>query len=391
MSLCQVLTEGPALYNVGNDQALIWWETDVITDAINYIQYWPTGSPLQTTDVTATTVTVRDTFDGTSYIHYSLLTGLSAGTSYTFTVNGEQLTTPEYSFSTYASDGSTVTLGLWGCNHGNVSASVPGFAATLSAMASYGVDGYLGTGGYVSNGELHRYWVNHWYDVIGSYLQSKSFTGCRGEADGSFYMSKSMMPFFHESGSYQFVKIGKAVVVVLDSNRGVPRTSLKQGGEQLDWFLNSAVTDTVWKDSYYRVVLVHHPFRTTYWNNSGVYGDGNTIQSLYDDLFPVLKSAGTDLVIQGHSRSYQRGSYQSTYPESEHCVYHIVSGGGGDYAHTNREWDWQPPNDPGIVFDSFAYHFLALEISSTSLKVRCIKTSDSSVLDTVTLTPHSLP
>ncbi len=377
---------GPCLYNLGNDQVLIWWETNT-SEGAHAVDWWvsamiPVLAPAQS-------LRLPDLDSGLErYVHSVKLSGLQPNVQHYFRIYGLNFLSSPYLFRTLRNDGQSVRLGVWGSNESYPAVTVPGLGATLSFLDAQGVVGYLGTGSYVGDGRVHGDWVSHWLGSVGSRLLTKGFSGCRGDTDGYSGMSRGMLPFHSPSAATFAVSIGSARIVALTSVNGA-RNGLRTNGSQRQWFLNE-VSGDIWKAAAYRIILVHHPVRTVYWTGLCDYGTGGTDTDLLSNLLPLLKVSGADLVLHGHSRSYQRGAYPTTVPGGSHVVHHIVSAGGGAPAHTSRCWDWSPPQEPGILYDFAGYSAMVLDISSARLQVEAFDLRTQAVVDRVSLAPHTL-
>lgn len=388
MVVAQII-HGPVLYNLGNNEVVLWWETDLV-EGPNKVQWWKSG--VSAVDVTAITTSVRDEFGTERYVHRVTLTGLTAGTVHSYKIfafNYEDAVTR--TFTTYRDTGSSVKIGVFGNPEGNLAGPsvLPSFEVALNTLNSLGVAGYVTTGGLVSDGDRYGAWADEWLATMGSDLRTKGLSGARGETDGFSPMSRAMFPMAHASNSYAVHSIGKARFAFLNSVPGVARNSLRISKEQANWLLDDVVRTTSWKTSDYRVIVVHHPWRTTFWNDSCQYGTVGTEASLMG-LHELVKLSGADLVLYGYSRSYQRGAYDSTYQNNPHQIVHIVTGGGGAPAHDNRCWRWAPPEEPGIVKDTADYAVLSMDISAARLRIDAYDLATTAIIDSVSIVPHTL-
>ena len=377
---------GPAIYFLGNDEATVWWVTDTIEGGLNGLQAWSTGNPPVFWPSRIRTVEDEVT-NSAIYSHSVRLTGLVQNGYQNFRIQAFNfLTAVPYVFRTYRNDGASVRLGLWGNSEGNNTGSTPGLLDTLARLDARVVDGYLSVGSIVGNGALVGDWKS-WATATASRLVSKGLSLCRGETDGYGSVAKAMLPF-PVYDDYFAVSIGLARVVGLNS---VNRRNIRNPSAQTSWFLNTETPSNAWKTAQYRIVLVNQPYRTTWWRDSFDFGDATgTDQDLFRFLLPMLQASGADIVLQGRSRSYQRGVIDSTYPNNHHQIIHMVSGGGGAPKNQTRRWTWPPPNIPNILFDSNEYHGLVFDISSTRMSIECQGFESGTVLDSINIAPHTL-
>lgn len=389
------IVHGPALYHLSNDSVLIWWETD-IPDGPNKIEWWKTAQAHAF--VTATTRTIFDlVVEQERYVHWVHLTGLTANTVHSYKLFAFLFETPEvfaHTFKTYPDDGSVVKVGVWGNNEFQTAAAVPGFQATLSFLDGVGATTYLTTGGIVGDGNYYGNWTGHWLDSLGQdRLGSKGISGARGETDGASQVARAMWPFPEGNEPVSDLvwdhSIGKAWVASVTSVPGDPLRDLRIGRPQGEWLLNRVSQKAAWKDALYRILLVHHPFRTTFWNDSCEYGADGTREDLVQ-LQELVKLSGADLVLYGYSRSYQRGAFTSTFRNNSHTIHHIVTGGGGAFKHSNRCFSWPAPTEPSILKDSSDYIALTLEVSASRLFIEAHNMETSTVFDSVAIAPHTL-
>lgn len=379
------ILQGPKLYNRSNDGVIIWWETDGVGDGNNFVRVNPTASPGSTTDYTAKTFVIPNKDKAVVTTHASTVTGLIAGTSYQFKIFGLSLETNPATFGTHPDDGSEVVIGVFGSTEGNAST----FSDLVARVFFETGREFLLTGGYVQDGESYNSWVNDWLNNFSVLISS--VTGCRGVPDGESKLAQAMMPNLGEGKGYYDLSIGNARIVVLNTLEGASRNSLKLGAAQSEWFLSNAAQTAAWKAAAYRIVLLHHPFRTTFWDQGCNFGDKGTIDILKDNLLPALKLSGADLVLQGNSRSYQRGGYQSTYSDLGFTVHHVVTGGGGAPMHTNKCFDWQAPDDPGILVDSSLENVVILKLTTEKMVVEAVDKTGAITIDKFTVLPHTLP
>jgi hypothetical protein len=146
-----------------------------------------------------------------------------------------------------------------------------------------------------------------------------------------------------------------------------------------------------WKDASYRVILVADPFRVSLWDQSKSFGAGTgTDRFLFDNLLPILRQSGADVVFTGRTHSYQRGTIESSYPGHEGQPTHLISCSGMAPAHTVQAWSWDISDPPSIVVSSSKYHVVSLDASDLSMSIQCKDSTTGEIIDEVEVPYHTL-
>ena len=145
---------------------------------------------------------------------------------------------------------------------------------------------------------------------------------------------------------YYSFRWANAFFICLDTN-----IDYSPGSPQYAFFLD-ALNDSLRTSATWTFVYAHHPPYSEYWTD--YYGD----QGVQDHLVPLFEQYRVDMVMNGHTHSYERG-------EKGH-VHYLVSGGGGgglddffiDYGH--------------ITFSDGVHHFTRLDVDDDELWVTAI-------------------
>ena len=134
--------------------------------------------------------------------------------------------------------------------------------------------------------------------------------------------------------------------ISLDSN--LPR---HKGTPQYE-FLQEALESEEQKSALWTVVFFHHPPYCEYWP---AWGGDETIQ---EHWLPLFEEFGVDLVLNGHTHAYERGSLNNT-------TYVISGGGGGGLDGYARDYEH-------IELSTGIHHFSRVDIDKGTLKFQAI-------------------
>lgn len=163
--------------------------------------------------------------------------------------------------------------------------------------------------------------------------------------NGAVYLDDFYLPSNNPDSTerYYSFRWANAYFICLDTN-----IDYSPGSAQHRWLLNQ-LQDPLRQAATWTFVYAHHPPYTEYWTN--YFGD----QGVQDHLVPLFEQYDIDMVMNGHTHSYERG-------EQNH-VHYLVSGGGGgglddffvDYDH--------------ITFSSKSHHFTRIDVDDDQLTV----------------------
>lgn len=134
--------------------------------------------------------------------------------------------------------------------------------------------------------------------------------------------------------------------VSLDSN--LPR---HKGTAQYE-FLQEALESEEQKSALWTVVFFHHPPYCEYWPAWG--GD----EKIQEHWLPLFEEHGVDLVLNGHTHAYERGSLNGT-------TYVISGGGGGGLDVYARDYEH-------IELSTGIHHFSRVDIDKGTLRFKAI-------------------
>ena len=327
-----LVTRGPYL-QMGTPSAMtVRWRTDSATDS--RVRYGTSAANLNQSTSSASTTTE----------HELRLTGLQAATRYYYAVGS---TSEDFAggntfyFETPPAVGSTQATRLWVI--GDAGTATTNQANVYNAYRNYAGSDYthlmlmLGDNAY-NDGTDSEYQAAV-FDMYPEILRQTTVWSCLGNHDGYTADSASQTgPYYDiftfprnaESGgtasgteAYYSFDYANAHFVVLDSYE----TDRSVGGDMLNWLeADLQATSAEWLIAFF-----HHPPYT-----KGSH-DSDTESQLIDmrqNALPMLESYGVDLVLSGHSHSYERsylidGHYGKSNTFSSSMV---IDGGSGDPA-----------------------------------------------------------
>jgi hypothetical protein len=299
-----LIVRGPYLQMGGPSNAIIRWRTDVPTDS--QVRYGTNGSNALPSSVVDTNSTTE---------HVVRLTGLSPATKYFYSIgasSGGALSSSNLFFVTSPVAGTRKPTRLW----------VLGDSGTATTYAAHVRDSYLrlaergradlclmlGDNAYAT-GTDEEYQAAV-FDMYPSVLQNMFLWPAVGNHDTAFsreavhypYLDIFSLPTAGETGGlpsgtekYYSFDYANIHFICLDSMTSDVTTH----GTMLTWLRNDlAATTQDWIIAYF-----HHPPYTKGSHDSD--REWELIQ-MRTNVVPVLEAAGVDLVLCGHSHSYER-------------------------------------------------------------------------------------
>lgn len=166
--------------------------------------------------------------------------------------------------------------------------------------------------------------------------------------NGGVYLDDFYLPHNNPDSTerYYSFRWGNAYFICLDTNSNYTPGSAQHA------FLLDALNSDERASAMWTFVYAHHPPFTEYWTN--YYGDEN----VQNHLLPVFESYNVDMVMNGHTHSYERG-------EKEHVHYLVSGGGGGNLDDYFIDYDH-------ISFSRAVHHFTRIDVDGAQLTVRAI-------------------
>ncbi|MFO7900648.1 MAG: metallophosphoesterase family protein [Planctomycetota bacterium] len=210
------------------------------------------------------------------------------------------------------------------------------------------------TGDMVTTGSFAE-WPPAFFEPLADVIDHVPLFGARGNHEGN---GESYRAFLRGRGAptYYSFDYANAHFVCLDSCLGP---------EEHDAMLAWCAEDLAASNADWKIAFYHHP---SY--------DVGSHRSRFgrDDLLPILRANGVDLVLCGHSHTYQRFHPMYTPGENDrHPIVHIVTAGGGAPLYRVEPTRF-------VACAEIAYHFVLVEVDGPALSARAIA-NDGRVID----------
>jgi len=325
------ILRGPYLQQVTDISAIVVWTTR--GPGTGQIRYAPSGG--STTSVTAQAQTFPGSQTGLpdDFTQYEArLTGLSAGTTYTYDVlmNGVDATAGQDTLKTAPRSGTgTVRFIAFG-DSGVGSTAQTQLAARMAAdtfdLALHTGDVAYGNANLVGGASYKQY--DDWLFGVYSWMRSRPLYPSIGNHDDEINFAQAYRDVFAlpEEGAtatypdnaerfYSF-DYGPVHFVALDTEHAFIDTARRQA--QLAWLdADLAATTQPWK-----VVYFHRPP----YSSGSEHGSSTDVRQAFA---PIFERRGVDLVLNGHDHDYERSKPWREFVTTGSPVTYVVTGGGG--------------------------------------------------------------
>ena len=324
----QTIVRGPYLQNGTTEGVTIMWRTSVNTSS----KVWY-GTSLGALNQTVTNASLKTN-------HTIQITGLPSGSKYFYQVgmtNGTVLAggNAEHYFVTSPGAGSTQPVRIWilgDCGTANSSARNVKNAYLELANNEKEADIWLMLGDNAYNDGTDSQYQNAIFNMYPEILRNKVLWSTRGnhEKSESVYYGIFDHPTQGEGGGlasgtehYYSFDYGNIHFICLNSQEGNfysnPSSAMYQ-------WLEQDLADTM---QNWIIAFWHHPPYSKGSHNS----DGES-QLIYmrQNALPILEAGGVDLVLTGHSHSYERSYFLNGhygYSDSFDSNIHVVQAGDG--------------------------------------------------------------
>jgi hypothetical protein len=318
-----IVTRGPYLQLGTPTSIVVRWRTDLATDS--RVRYG--ASPASPTSFSDNpTVTTE---------HEVTLSGLTSDTLYYYSVGSTAATLAggdtNHFFVTYPPAGTPVPTRIWVLgDSGTANASAQAVRnAYLNATGSRHTDLWLMLGDNAYNSGTDSEYQGAVFNMYPTMLRKSVLLSTRGnhEADANAYYSIFTLPSNAEAGgvasgteAYYSFDFGNIHFICLDAF-GSDRSATSP---QANWLRQDLLATT--RD--WIIAFWHHPPYSKGSHNSD--SEPELVQ-MRENMVPILEDGGVDLVLCGHSHSYERsflidGHYETSGTFS---AGHLVDGGSG--------------------------------------------------------------
>ena len=300
----QTVTRGPYLQQQTDNSIIVRWRTDIATDSV--VRYG--------TDSATLGFSASGSVNTTE--HTVLVNGLADATQYFYSV-GDNSTTlagdASYHFSTSPVPGTAANTRVWVIGDSGTANSdaqaVRDAYKTWSASQAGNFMLMLGDNAY--NDGTDAEYQNAVFDIYPELLRQLPVWSTLGNHDGHSADSATQsgpyydifnFPTAAEAGglasgteAYYAFDYGNTHFVVLDSYE----SDRSVNGNMLQWLESDLATN----DKPWLIAFFHHPPYTKGSHNSDTEGQ---LIDMRQNALPILEAWGVDLVMAGHSHTYER-------------------------------------------------------------------------------------
>jgi len=336
-----------------------WWTNLATTGAVGY----GTSSTTQNTAVDP----------GGSVQHHAVtLTGLTAGTTYTYSVISGGVSSGA-TFATAARAGSTFSFAAIG----DFGAASPGQSQNAANIAGAGTQFLqtLGDNIYPTAGlpdpdfsTTYSDFDARFFKQFGPVVKSQSFFPANGNkeyyGDGAFW---DVFPIPGTNHSFYSYDWGNAHITVLDSEQPYAPGTAQYNFAAADL---AAHQSTTW-----RIVAIQRPP----YSSSTANSSSKPVQQY---LVPLFDQYNVALVLSGNSHNYERSTpLRGGAVASSGGTTYVVSGAGGNgfNAFTLAQPAWSAFREASY------YQFLKVSVSPGSLRLDAIRADTNAVFDSTTI------
>lgn len=306
-ALAQTVTRGPYLQMAAPSSVTVKWRTDLATDSV--VQYGTSFGYYPSTASSGTAVTD----------HEIALSGLQADTRYFYTVgtsSGSIAGDASYAFVTPPPFGTDKVTRIWVT--GDAGTADANAVAVRDAYKSFTgdrpTDLFLTLGDIAYNHGTDQQYQAAFFDMYPQILRQTPVWPTYGNHDAVSadaaaetgpYFDIFTLPKFSEAGgvnsqseAYYSFDYGIIHFISLDSSES-DRTS---GGDMIPWL----TADLTENDKQWTIAFWHHPPYSKGSHDSDDEINDAPLGEMRENATAVLESYGVDLVLTGHSHSYER-------------------------------------------------------------------------------------
>jgi predicted phosphodiesterase len=337
------IIKGPYLQNLSPTAVTLMWETDGPGDS----------------SVSVTAESQWKYAGERGAVHEVRLSDLSPGTSYSYVVRSEEVTSERFTFHTPPESAHSLRF----VAYGDTRTQPLEHWRVARAIAQTKPQFVLHTGDLVGAGKVYDNWEGDFFQPAADLLAGTCLFPVLGnhESEAHWYYDFFAPP--GEVKSWYDFRWGPAYFLALDSEKPFDPAS-----EQYAW-LQQRLASEACREARWRFALWHQPAYS-----SGPHGGS---EALRKHVVPLLVEAKFDMVFAGHDHCYER-----SYADG---LYHITAGGGGAplYEQEAVDQEGKSRNPASQVFVT-AYHFCLVEVEGDVLTLSAL-TPDGKVLDRLTI------
>lgn len=307
----------PYIQSLSSDSAVVRWQSE--NASVSSIEI---GDSLGKADIVIRNKTFK-------IDHEIQVSGLKANTRYYYRIyNDEQLFRggSDYWFKTAPALGADSAIRLWVIEA--PSKATKNIHSVTDAMKSWvqrsqtaNPDLIISTGNNAYENAANKDYQSGLFDIYEALFKNIAFWPVYGEVDakGWSFFNIFSLPAKAEAGGvasgterYYSADYASLHMIFLDSNEG----AYSSDDEMIRWLKQDLIkTKQKWVLAFF-----HHPPYTKGVHNSDDFKDsGSRMFNMRKRILPILEQAGVDLVVTGHSQSYER-SYLIN------CHYGVSSG-----------------------------------------------------------------
>ncbi|MFA6032199.1 MAG: metallophosphoesterase family protein [Myxococcota bacterium] len=234
----------------------------------------------------------------------------------------------------------------------------------IPRIAAFGASFVQQLGDAVGDGHDPAAWQLEFFDVIRPISHHIPYFLAMGNHEGNSDYWYDYMAYPHPDDDLQHMSWysytwGDLFVVVMDGNKYVMGTD----DPQYIW-LKKQLSSPAARRAKWRVAAFHQAAYTQAWGHCDYTGE----ERFRDTIIPLLEQKGVQMILNGHTHDYQRGTLNG--------VYHVISGGGGGDLEFQRCITY-----PWVEVENFTHHFTAIEAGCDEMTVTAIDL-DGNVIDT---------
>ncbi len=301
---------------------------------------------------------------GTDHQHAALLTDLTPGKRYYYTVAQDTIVYSGSFFTAPGTAAAQTSFFAYGdtrsypSDHNQIAGLMVNEYNTEPELQSF----VFVVGDLVTHGDYESDWrdefFNPSYHNIMTMLANLPYQSCMGNHEQSGMLFQKYFPYPFIARRYWSFDYGPAHFVIVDQY-----TSYSTGSAQLNWIANDlSASAKPWK-----LICLHEPG----WSAGG-HGNNLSVQNY---LQPLCEQYNVQIVFGGHNHYYARAEVNE--------VFHITTGGGGAPLYTPNQ------SYPHIITTAQVHHYCKIEIDNDWMSFAAID-QEGTVFDSFFLNQYGI-